>query len=717
MNQDANELRLDHAFRVGSARSNDTLNRGAFAHSVTQVLKRVSKNAGLVVSVEGSWGSGKTSLLAMLEETLGSESESERPIIVHFNPWLVGNREALLRQFLGSITKAIKLADHAKDGKRVAKELKTYGKAFDILKLIPGAEPWSSMVKAVFESVSDATDSLAEYKTPDIETRKEAVENALRKYSRRIVVLIDDLDRLFPAEVFEMVRIVKAVGDLPNIGYVLAWDPSYVSAALEKLHVPFATTYLDKVVQVRLPIPPLSLSMRTEMMDELLSDLPTEALRTYFPNGEERLPLLFHHGLSELIETPRDVVRLHDVVKTIEPGLRGEIHLADIIGLACLMTKAPDVYQLLHRVPQAFVGRRPGARTVFEKAEDVIKEFENERAQAFAACYLQRAIRELVHWLFPLVPENDDGHTQDTAIFIEGHLAHPGRLLIALQLSMQPDDVSLVRVQQFITQPAKREAIVQGLQGGNCMDFLHSISSMVSGWSSDAVVDIGDLSVAIARVVDSPVVADRARNPHSFWESRSERSALEAIENLTQNESEQSAQLLAERLIADPFALSVAALLALRSYSGSKSDGNYRVSAEDSNRTVPLAAFAENLEIALMDGSLFNKSHPHIILHAAARLIPERCHSLFQASITHDRTGDKFVEAHLRTAVDSTNGQRYGLPTNIAELEVFAPLQTLKEMGDARLQDIEMGYPTRAAWRAIVEEREIYGKDGTLALD
>jgi hypothetical protein len=61
----------------------------------------------------------------------------------------------LLRQFLAGISKEVKLADHAKDGKWVAKELKTYAKAFDVLKLIPGVEPWASMVKTVMESMGN----------------------------------------------------------------------------------------------------------------------------------------------------------------------------------------------------------------------------------------------------------------------------------------------------------------------------------------------------------------------------------------------------------------------------------------------------------------------------------------------------------------------------------------------------------------------------------
>ncbi len=418
-------LRIDRPLRSGSALDADALGRRLFAGRVTEVLERVSPESGLVVSIEGAWGCGKTSLLAMVEDLLSGTADDVRPVVVHFNPWLIGDRDALLRQFLASIAKAVKLTDHAKEGKRVAKELKTYAKAFDVLKLIPGAEPWASIVKSVVESVGDASEAAFDYKTPDVEARKQALEQALRKFPRRIVVLIDDLDRLYPAEVYEMVRIIKAVGDLPNVGYVLAWDEKFVSAALEKLQVPFAAAYLDKVVQVRLPVPSLSFTQRVDQMNQGLARLPSEAHESFFPRANERHGLVFHHGLSELMEHPRDVVRLFDVVMSIEPELRGEVHLADLIGLATLMTKAPSVFSLLRRTPQAFVGRRPGMRSMFDKAEDVIKRHDKERDAAIDECSNPRAVRELVHCLFPKTAKADDEFTFDRVVFTEGHL---GRL-------------------------------------------------------------------------------------------------------------------------------------------------------------------------------------------------------------------------------------------------------------------------------------------------
>lgn len=67
-----NEIRIDRPLQTGTALETDTLERRSFALRVTEVLRRISPEAGLVVSIEGAWGCGKTSLLAMVEDLLRS---------------------------------------------------------------------------------------------------------------------------------------------------------------------------------------------------------------------------------------------------------------------------------------------------------------------------------------------------------------------------------------------------------------------------------------------------------------------------------------------------------------------------------------------------------------------------------------------------------------------------------------------------------------------
>jgi len=569
----------------------------------------------------------------------------------------------------------------------------------------------------MMESVGNAGEAVFDYKTPDIEARKVALENALREFPQRVVVLLDDLDRLYPAEAYEMVRIIKAVGNLPNVGYVLAWDEKYVSAALDKLSVPFAATYLDKVVQVRLPVPPLSFPQRVILMNKALGRLAKEAHESHFPGDEERLGSLFHNGLSELIEQPRDVVRLFDVVCSIEPGLRGEIHLADILGLAILMIKAPSVFELLSRTPQAFVGRRPGYRTEFRDVKEVVKHYAAERDVAIDRYPHAKAVREVVHWLFPQTAEADEAFTFGRIEFGEGHLAAPDRLLVALHLSTRPDDLSLVRVRQYLFTPAKRAEIAASLQPDNCIDFVAQLGNMAEGLSNDVAIDAETLVKDIARLVDGDVFAHRARKLIDVFSMRAERVAVQAIGQLVKRLPEQASLSLAERILRDEMAVSVAAKIAVMNFISDDRDKLDYLKVPAEHREVALEAFANNVESTAKHGNLFTKATPDLILWALARLMPERCKLVFEAIQQTNPTLDSFVEAMLKGGFDSHKGQSYRLPKDIQELENFIAIDQLKLLAAERLTDEALDYPVRAAWRALLEGKCIYGKDGSENLD
>jgi len=59
---------------------------------------------------------------------------------------------------------------------------------------------------------------------PQLSERKEKLATSLRDLGHRIIITIDDVDRLEPAEVLEVLRLVRAVADLPNVIYLLCYN-------------------------------------------------------------------------------------------------------------------------------------------------------------------------------------------------------------------------------------------------------------------------------------------------------------------------------------------------------------------------------------------------------------------------------------------------------------------------------------------------------------
>lgn len=104
-------LEFDRPLLSITALEHDKLHRIGFAKAAVEALKRVGSTAGFALSVEGAWGSGKTSTLALMNALI--QEQHPTSIVVHFNPWIVGDRDALLRHFLSKIAAEIGLSDHA----------------------------------------------------------------------------------------------------------------------------------------------------------------------------------------------------------------------------------------------------------------------------------------------------------------------------------------------------------------------------------------------------------------------------------------------------------------------------------------------------------------------------------------------------------------------------------------------------------------------------
>lgn len=708
------ELGFDRPLSPKEALKADKLGRRGYAQAAVQALARVNSTAGFVLSVEGAWGSGKTSTLAMMEALL--KTQEPAPVIVHFNPWLVGDRDALLRHFLSKIAAEVKLADHAADGRKVARELKAYGKVFDFVKLVPGAEPWASLVKTIIESAGETVDSVASYKTPDIEARKEKVEEALRRFGRPIIVFIDDIDRLFPLEVFEMVRIVKSVGDLPNVGYAVAWDPEYVSDALKAAGVPRSEAYLDKVVQVRFPLPAIGLEARGVLINEALERLNADAHKSHFANDSDRLGMLYFSGLREMLEQPRDYAMVFNTVAVIEPALRGEIVFADIIGFAALMVRAPRVYELMRKEPRWFVGPLPSDQSILEKTEEILKEGTADRDAAFDQCGHPSAVRKLVHRLFPLTAKADDKFSFGRVLDVEGHLAAPARLLVALQLHVSGADVSFVVARRYLMHADQRSQISSSLTRQNCLEFLECLGDVAESTAAAGVDDVERLCLDIACLADTEPFPTRSQDRSGFFQLSAEAVSLRAIRLVVKAAASDRASSIAERIVVAPEGLTVAMELFARSYLVDKDD-------EEGLRCLPAfkeklaRQLAKNVLEAATAGRLLKTCNPGFLLWRLSGVAPGKCPKVYAALKAVDPTLDGFTLAMLSHSFDSTKGQRYSLPDDRSKVEAYCSLKELKKHAKNRLADPTLKLPALAAWRAVVEEKSIYGIDGSCARD
>jgi hypothetical protein len=706
------DLNFDLPLQPDTALARDQLGREGFATIAASALQKVSGSAGFVLSIEGPWGSGKSSTLAMIQALLDKEEPEVAPVIVHFNPWLIGDKDALLRQFLSSIANAIKLSDHAREGKKVAKELKAYAKVFDFVKFIPGAEPWASLVKSVVEAAGEATGSVSEYKTPDIEAYKQRVDDALKKFDRPVIVFIDDTDRLFPSEVFEMIRIIKAVGGLSQVGYVVAWDAAYISRALHNLNVPHAVSYLDKIVQVRMPLPNLSLAARARLFENALAALESEALGNHFEEQNKRLGFLYHSGLRELLDQPRDVARVFNAVRLMEPLLRAEIVFADILGMAALSVKAPAVFDLLKKQPRLFVGRLSADPYEFGDSKDLIEAGMEDRKRAYNAC-ADAAVKKVVHFLFPDVAVSEGSRSLGAGTYADGVVSHPSRLIVALQLSVTDGDVSIKAARQYLQQSGQRGEIVSKLSLDNCFEFIDMLGEVGASLPSGEIDDVEATCVSIARLVDAHIFVARREAKHVIFSAGVEELALQKIRMLTDAHKGADFTSIIKTTVTDPEALTCAAEILSRSYLDTRNRHGTEFEFAADQKDNIIAGFAANVTEAARRGNLLDKNRPGFILWTLSHLAPKACPKVFGFMKAKEPSLDRFALQFFSSSWDSTNGRAYGFRKEESLITAYCPLAEFKAHARKRLRDDELKYPERAAWRSVVEGKILYGVDGT----
>jgi predicted KAP-like P-loop ATPase len=124
-------------------RSQDRLNRGRLADAIADQVIYGPRGLGLVIGIAGKWGSGKTSILSMVEQSVRERSET---IVVAFNPWLFSTTDQLVTRFLDELGTQLRgKAASSPAGdllKSAGDQLSTYAEAIEPLGWLPVIGPW-----------------------------------------------------------------------------------------------------------------------------------------------------------------------------------------------------------------------------------------------------------------------------------------------------------------------------------------------------------------------------------------------------------------------------------------------------------------------------------------------------------------------------------------------------------------------------------------------
>ncbi len=254
----------------------DLLSFSAIADTVVDALFDENLNP-VALGISGAWGSGKTTVLNLIDQRINARSTDQQTIVVvRADPWRYdptkGPKESLIVAVLTALQGEFKGSDAAQ--KSAGEALKRLAKRGNWSKAIKMAATTALTAQlpsldAVMGLVSDEPETLGSEKGMD--QFREEFEALLKEealaHVMQVVVLVDDLDRCLPETVVETLEAIRLFLSAENMSFVIAADEARVAEAIQqKLQMPdpsdgtesIASLYLHKIVQTTVPLPALS---------------------------------------------------------------------------------------------------------------------------------------------------------------------------------------------------------------------------------------------------------------------------------------------------------------------------------------------------------------------------------------------------------------------------------------------------------------------------
>ena len=365
----------------------DQLGLQPFAATLARSLRQMAPAEGMVISLHAPWGSGKTSALNLIQRHLavldisdlanrsvdeisslaaarpgsGIDDEKKRAkdwtdlahhhhanrktTVIRFNPWYFSGQENLFKAFFGVLGTELSISNDTAVAKAVGAVLKrgseagaAFGAGVGLLVAGPAGAAGGATIAGLFgKLVGDKFD-----KKQSLEASLQDLRTALQTSDKRIVVIIDDMDRLMPDELRHMLTLVKSLGNLPNITYLVAYDQSEVIKLL-KLSGIDNVDYLEKIVQVSFELPNVDrYALRSMLFGKLDPILGGETV-----GDQRRWAEAFFLHIDPYIQTPRDITRLTNALHVVWPAVKGEVDWSDLVTLETLRMHEPKLYAII----------------------------------------------------------------------------------------------------------------------------------------------------------------------------------------------------------------------------------------------------------------------------------------------------------------------------------------------------------------------------------
>jgi hypothetical protein len=304
--------------------SGDILGIKPYAKALSKFV--IQCDTPMTIAIQGDWGTGKTSLMTLVRNEVHNDA-----ITVEFNTWQYSQfamADSLAFSFLSRLIEAISPPDMMDKAKSAVKNVLVgagaalfrvgVGSVLGAVAQGLGASDTGNITpESKSKEQADMAESVSKLKEMLRATCKAAIEEPKNrgKTSKRIVIFIDDLDRVQPKLAVELLEMMKMYMDIEGCVFVLALDYAVVQRGVSEKFGHSENdlggrSFFDKIIQL-----PFTMPTAKYLIDIYLKDLLQKVdIHLDGPRAAICATLL----QNSVGANPRSVKRLVNVLKILK---------------------------------------------------------------------------------------------------------------------------------------------------------------------------------------------------------------------------------------------------------------------------------------------------------------------------------------------------------------------------------------------------------------
>jgi predicted KAP-like P-loop ATPase len=212
----------------------------------------------------------------------------------------------------------------------------------------------SEEIKPAIEDMAKAFKISSDNDIFDPISQKEKISQALKDIEYKILIVIDDIDRLNKDEICQIFQLVKSVADFPNTIYILSFSPDVVTTSLAGIQGIEGRKYLEKIVQYPIEIPSVSQeALESYLFKEIYEIIDRDS--NLF--SEKKFATLFcDYNFRLYFENLREIKRFLNVFRFDFDLLLNEVDIVDLIFISAIKSLDSYFYNYIKDNKYMFVG-------------------------------------------------------------------------------------------------------------------------------------------------------------------------------------------------------------------------------------------------------------------------------------------------------------------------------------------------------------------------